>query len=130
MTNLSICYYPPGKPVGDEPDLFERNQRYNQGNVETRVTPLSEMYDPGDEFIEQFVEVEMTGPLATRLHAESVRLDGQYTHLPGIEQARQRKISQIESNDEAEKAVEIALANARRMAIQRSMNSQQNQMME
>jgi len=131
--SFAIGAYVPNEPVDAADYIFEQKQ-VEMANPcpDTHIEkPLAEMYDPGDHFIEEFLDVELKGKnIDTRLHAEAVRLNGQYTHLPALEQARQRKISQLEINDEAEKEVEIALMHARRLAIQRSMNAQQKQMAE
>jgi hypothetical protein len=86
------------------------------------VCPLEEAYDPGDEFIDQFLQVELTAPdPETRLHATEVRTTGHYMHLPPeLDEKRQRKLDEV-STEEAERRCREAFAAANKAAYERSL---------
>jgi hypothetical protein len=133
LMSFAFAEYLPGKPVGDESNVFEMRQEYYRCNPEGHIqTPLEQMYDPGDEFYDQFLEVEMTAPdIETRLKAQTIREIGQYLHLPqSMEELRQRNVDELIVTEEAAAEVAAAFERVKRSTIERDQRAQQAQHVE
>jgi hypothetical protein len=110
---LVFAYYVPEKPIGDEDDRFEREQAFNRENPTAHIErPIEEMEDPGDWFLDELIDVELTAPdIETRKKVTEIMATGHYMHLhPSLQDKRQRKIEELQVSELAAEEVKAAFA--------------------
>jgi hypothetical protein len=92
--------------------------------------PLEEAYDPSDEYIEQFLEVELTATdKAIQDHVRRIRESGHYLFTPpSFNEKRDRKIDEIVVEPEMAKRIADAFLQATRNRLAREANPPQEAM--
>jgi len=131
--SFSLAYCVPEKPIGDEDDKFERDQEYHRLNPTAHIhAPIGEMSDPGEQFMDEILEVEQTAPdLDTRKKVTEFLTNGQYDHVhPSLQEKRLRKIEELEISEAAAAEVKETFAAMRRAAYERTLLPPQEQMVE